>query len=280
MIALQEGPFILGLAYFVAFCAGTVLGLVVAAIGWGGARAGMIVGALVMLLGAAVLVDALVSPWPGLWWISAVPIYAGWLAMSAWRRRGDSVKRLPVRFRLRGLLLFVVVFSIVLGGVTMYTATERFEQQLVAPLRGIVNVHQSVFGRADFIILHAESEADFDRAMAALDELDAIRSLQVNESNVPAARATRRLAGLTSLRWLSLQHLRVGDADLEPLGKLRRLETLELDASQLTDAGLVHLYPLKRLEKLYLYHADPQKVTPQGLKRLHAELPNLPPDYP
>jgi hypothetical protein len=177
-------------------------------------------------------------------------------------------------------MLLVAVCAIVIGGIMAYYRGERYEQQVLAPLRGIVDVHQTAFGRADFVILHAENEKRFNDAMVALSQLDQLRSLQVNESNVPPRGAVRQFAQLTSLRWLSLQHLPVTDPDLEPLGNLERLETLELDGSRLTDAGLVHLYPLKRLNKLYLYGADPQKVSAQGLKRLHAELPNLLPGYP
>jgi hypothetical protein len=280
MITLQEEPFLLGLLFVLIYCVVTVLGLVVALIAWAGARAGTVVGALILLVGVANLVYTLLTPWPRLWWVSIGPIYAGWLAMSAWRGRGGSLQRLSFRFRLRGLMLLVAVCAIVIGGIMAYYRGERYEQQVLAPLRGIVDVQRTAFGRADFVILHAENEKKFKEAMAALAQLDQMRSLQVNESNVPPDAAMRQFAQLTSLRWLLLQRLPVADADLEPLRNLERLEMLELDGSRLSDAGLVYLYPLKRLNKLYLYGADPQKVSAQGLKRLHAELPNLLPGYP
>jgi hypothetical protein len=277
---MHEFPYLLALWYCLMFVLLTVLGLAVALVGWGGTRAGLAVGALVILAGAANLVYTLLTPFPRMWWASVVPIYAGWLAVSAWRARGASTARMPFRFRLRGPLLFTLAFSIVIGGVAAYISGERFERELLAPLRGVVDVYATAFGRAEFVILHADNEPNFDRALAALGELDHLRRLQVNESNVPPGRAVRELSRLTSLRWLSLQHLPVTDYDLAPLGNLHNLEELELDGSRLTDAGLAHLYPLKRLKKLYLYNADPQRVTPQGIKRLHAELPNLLADYP
>jgi hypothetical protein len=280
VISPHEFPYLLALWYCLMFVLLTVLGLAVALVGWGGGRAGLAVGALVLLAGAANLAYTLLTPFPRMWWASVVPIFAGWLAISAWRARGTATARLPFRFGLRGLMLLTLASAAVIGGVVAYSRAERFEAELLAPLRGVVDVYRTAFGRAKFVILHAGSEQNFDRAIAALKQLDDLHDLQINESNVPPGRAMRELAQLTSLRWLSLQHLPVTDPDLAPLGNLRGLEELELDGSRLTDAGLVHLYPLKRLRKLYLYNADPQKVTPTGLARLHAALPNLPPGYP
>lgn len=279
MSPLLEDPFLSGLVIALLVGAATLLGLVVALIAWGGSRAGAAIGALVIMVGVANLVYTLCTPWLWLWWVSIMPIYAGWLALSGWRGRGQSLPRLSVRFRLRGLFLLLAACSIVIGGIMAHFNVRQYEQQVLAPLRDVVE-YQTTFGRADFVILHAANEQQFREAITALARLDHMRSLQVNESNIPPGDATRQLAQLTSLRSLSLQGLPVADADLRPLGKLTHLETLELDGSQLTDAGLVHLYPLKRLKTLYLYGANPQRVTAPGIKRLRAELPDLLPGHP
>ena len=86
---------------------------------------------------------------------------------------------------------------------------------------------------------------------------------------------TEQLGELTNLRTISVQHLPLRDADLEPLGRLTRLESLDLDGSMLTDAGLRHLYPLKRLTRLWLYRTDATQLTSQGRQQLRAMLPYL-----
>jgi hypothetical protein len=58
---LQEEPFLLGLLFVLIYCVVTVLGLVVALIAWAGARAGIVVGALILLVGLANLVYTLLT---------------------------------------------------------------------------------------------------------------------------------------------------------------------------------------------------------------------------
>lgn len=279
-VAIND-PGLFGLVQLLILYSVTLLGLVVAVVGWGGARAGMIVGAVLGLAGVASMVYTLLSPWPRLWWASVVPIYAAWLAMAAWRSRVGTARRQPFRFGLRGLLTFVLVASVLVGGAAVHYQQEQSEQRIVARLDPRkVYVYSSAFGRISSVILYPENEPDLLAGIAALEHFRELRRLQVTNENILPGSTTRQIARLTSLCSLSVQNLAVTDADLEPLGKLWRLEELQLDASQLTDAGLLHLYPLKRLKKLYLYGRDPQRITPQGIQRLHAELPNLPPDYP
>ena len=58
---------------------------------------------------------------------------------------------------------------------------------------------------------------------------------------------------------------RGSDSELVPIGRLSRLEELNLFGSPVTDAGLVHLKELTRLRTLYLIRT---KVTDLGLEHL------------
>ncbi len=275
-------PFAFSFFVFCAVVAATLLGLMAALVGWGGARAGMIVGVLVGVAGVANLVLVLLSPWPWLWWTSVVPLYAGWLAVATWRRRRGDVHRLPFRFGLRAWMLFLLAVCLLMGGITSLVTGYRAEQRVVAsfdPQR--INVFRSTFGHVSGVVVMPEDEQDLIAALDQLKQLRALRSLQVSYYSGPLSHSTlEQIAELGSLDELSMQHLRPADADLEPIGRLRRLRVLELDGADLTDAGLVHLYPLKRLQRLYLYDRDPQKITPQGIQRLRANLPALEPGKP
>ncbi len=58
---------------------------------------------------------------------------------------------------------------------------------------------------------------------------------------------------------------RGSDLEMIHVGKLSRVEDLDLDDSSVTDAGLIHLKGLTRLERLYLRGT---KVTDAGLEHL------------
>jgi hypothetical protein len=62
------------------------------------------------------------------------------------------------------------------------------------------------------------------------------------------------------------------DAALAHVGRLRRLEELELSTSEVTDAGLKHLMELTALKKLDLENTN---VTDAGVQELQKALPKL-----
>ena len=252
----------------------TVLGLVVAAIGWAGLRVARTIGALVFLFGLMSLICFSLE-WQSLWWWSIPPIYAGWLALTAWRGRELSPRR-PFQFTLRGLLTFVLAITLTMGGAITYYRRQHAEERLIAQLDSrTITVHQWTFGRASYILLNPGNEQEFSQSMAVLRQLGDLRSLQVNNGDKLPTSITEQLGELTNLRTISVQHLPLRDADLKPLGRLVRLESLDLDGSMLTDSGLHHLYPLKRLTRLWLYHTDATQLTSQGRQQLRATLPYL-----
>ena len=252
----------------------TVVGLAIAVLGWCGSRGGIILGALLGLAGVASLGCTWLS-YPRLWWINVPPIYAAWLAVAAWRSRADSGAGPRFRFGMRGMLGFVLAITLLLGGAAEYYGRQRAEQRIVAQLNSRQTDVEWSFGRASRVLMTPGTDQDFMQTVERLKELSDLRTLQVNNGSRLSASVTAQLAELTSLRQLFLQHVPVSDSDLEPLGRLWRLELLELEGSGLTDEGLARFYPLKNLKRLYLYNADPRKVTPQGMQRLRAEIPTL-----
>src|SRR5262249_12355919 len=62
------------------------------------------------------------------------------------------------------------------------------------------------------------------------------------------------LAGLPRLRQLALAECTIGDDGLRHLGKMKSLEHVTLDWTEITDAGVARLAPLKRLRRLFLSH--------------------------
>ncbi len=70
-----------------------------------------------------------------------------------------------------------------------------------------------------------------------------------------------KIKKLTELEDLQLGKSLVGDPALEVIGTFKKLKTLDLQHSRVTDAGVAHLEPL-RLRWLCLHHT---KVTGKGL---------------
>ncbi len=252
----------------------TILGLVVAAIGWARSRVARTMGAMVCLFGVVSLICFLLE-WPRLWWWSVPPIYAGWLAFSAWRSRESPLRR-PLQFTVSGLLTFMLAISLTIGGATTYYQRQQVEERLIAQLdRRTIDVYRWTFGRASYILLNPKNEQDFYQCMNVLRQLGDLRSLQINNGHKLPTNITVQLGELAHLRTISVQHLPLRDANLEPFGRLTHLESLDLEGSLLTDAGLRHLYPLKRLSRLQLYNVDATKLTSQGIQKLRARLPRL-----
>ncbi len=70
---------------------------------------------------------------------------------------------------------------------------------------------------------------------------------------------------------VSLEATSVTDAGLVHLKELTKLPTVDLSGTKVTDAGLVHLKGLPQLQSLTLWET---KVTDAGVKKLQQTLPN------
>jgi Leucine-rich repeat (LRR) protein len=80
------------------------------------------------------------------------------------------------------------------------------------------------------------------------------------------------LQALTKLESLSLNNTLVSDAGLAHLQVLTQLRNLYLGNTQVSDTGLQHLEGLTQLENLYLSNTQ---VSDAGLDGLQKALPNL-----
>jgi Leucine-rich repeat (LRR) protein len=76
---------------------------------------------------------------------------------------------------------------------------------------------------------------------------------------------------LASLESLDIDHTRITDAGLAKLAGLTKLTALTLDSVDLTDAGVAHLAGIGSLRELDLYHT---LVTDKGFEQLQKALPN------
>jgi hypothetical protein len=65
----------------------------------------------------------------------------------------------------------------------------------------------------------------------------------------------------------------VNDEELKVVSDLKQLQSLTIDAGQVTDDGLRHLEKLPHLKELCMQEAS--KVTDEGIQRLQKAVPNL-----
>jgi len=77
------------------------------------------------------------------------------------------------------------------------------------------------------------------------------------------------LAGLVKLRTLNLQGTDAGDAAVEALRSIQRLQSLRLGSDQLTDVGLVSLAEIVSLESLYVETCTASDAAWIHLARIH-----------
>ena len=85
-------------------------------------------------------------------------------------------------------------------------------------------------------------------------------------------RGAAALAGLTELRRLHAANTGLGDAAVDSLSKLGKLEYLNLYGTKVSDQGLARLAPLTALQRLYVWQSQ---VTAAGATALRSKLPAL-----
>jgi formylglycine-generating enzyme required for sulfatase activity/serine/threonine protein kinase len=103
-----------------------------------------------------------------------------------------------------------------------------------------------------------------DRGLDAIQELPALKSLHLSETQVDDA-GLSQLKHLPQLEYLSLGKTKITDAGLANLRELTKLQTLWLSDTGVSDAGLAHLSGLSLLEQINLRGS---KVTDSGLSHL------------
>ena len=90
-------------------------------------------------------------------------------------------------------------------------------------------------------------------------------------SGIVSAELLSQLQSVTCLKWLELNDTQITDAGMQHLKGLKRLESVSLINTQVTDASLAHLNGLTNLKSLALRRT---KVTDAGLEHLQ-KLTNL-----
>jgi hypothetical protein len=84
----------------------------------------------------------------------------------------------------------------------------------------------------------------------------------------------KQLAGLNSLRSLSLYRTEITDKAIDHILAVPNLEELELSYTRVTDEGISRLRTMRSLKKLFLYGMN-GLVTDDGVKSLQAAKPSL-----
>lgn len=127
-------------------------------------------------------------------------------------------------------------------------------------LAGLVNLQQ----------LHVHGPQTTEAGLPFIGKLKELYQLDVYDH--PASNQTlAQIAQLPKLRMLMLVLGVFDDEGVKHLAKMTTLEDLSLDSPKVTDASIETLGGLKRLRKLQLNRAQ---LTPAGLQKLKAMLPN------
>jgi hypothetical protein len=218
------------------------------------------------------------------------------------------------RFSLRGLLLFVTLYSLACSWVAVRLRDEKREEAAAAAiealgaqvewdknaagptwLRGVLGEH--FFGHVEGVTFvldevteksvkslvalpHLQSIGIFftnvsDAGLKRLQRLHGIKNLSFIGTNVTNA-GLDKLAGLKQFETLQLWGTEVTDAGLDKLAVFEKLQELSIDGENITDVGLEHLQRMKQLTSLTL--AD-TKVTAAGVQKLQHALPNCKFDF-
>ena len=155
---------------------------------------------------------------------------------------GSRSWRKYLRFRMRGLILFVLLFGVALGWLVR---SAHIQRDAVAAI-----------GRAGGQVLYEPIWPFAQRGLRAK-----------RKASTPAwLTGSRGVDYLAGVRVVTLNgSSQVDDHTLDHIGRLSRLEGLELTGSSVRDSGLVHL---KRLHNLRWLDLDNTRLTDAGIANL------------
>ncbi len=178
----------------------------------------------------------------------------------------EPPKRRWFQFRLRTLLIAILVLSLPLSWFAVKLEKARRQREAVEALKGVGC--QLCYGRGYTpsvvrwmpTVLSGGSVYVPTILFGGDSELTDAGLRNIHEFREPA-RITR----------IYLDRTDVTDAGLENLKGLTNLKGLSLDSTQVTDTGLKHLKGLSHLEELSVLNTQ---VTPEGVKKLQQALPN------
>ena len=158
-------------------------------------------------------------------------------------------KRRWFQYRLRTLLMLMLVFGAGLGWLTHKIQWARAQRNATAAIEGLGGTVMPARRFRPDGVLPWEAVAWMGGALSGADDVvqvDLRMGTKVSDAELVHLRTTTRLARL------NLANTQVSDAGLVHLQGLTQLWELALDSTQVSDAGLVHLERLTELKELYL----------------------------
>jgi hypothetical protein len=180
-------------------------------------------------------------------------------------------KRRWLRFRLRTLLVLVVVLSVPLGWVAMNMQQARRQREAV---KAILEAGGVVWYRFEMGDGYGYGIKQFfvgtSSALLGKDMVDSVGSVRLGGQQI----TDDNIASLTEFEDLLSLHLlgtRITDGGLEHIRGLRNLMDLSLGSPEITDHGMDHL---KGLTSLYRLQLQNTQVTDEGIQKLQEALPN------
>ena len=196
-----------------------------------------------------------------------------------------------LRFRVRGLLVLVLVIGLGLGGMILWVRSARVQRVAAAEIlkaggsvtyvRGFLAnpfaaqnswaprwlgewIGQDYFDPVTVVGLNQVSKANTAVVLVCVGRLTQLERLQLDGLSVGDAGLVH-LEPLTGLSYLDLSGTQISDAGLVHIESLTKLSILYLGRTRVTDAGLIHLKGLTRLSEL---HLDGTQVSDAGLAQL------------
>ena len=175
------------------------------------------------------------------------------------------------QFRLRALLVAILVLSLPLSWFAWKMEEARRQRKAVAELRD--HGGRVLYDWAS----HGRPVTSWPRTLLGDDYFDKVHYAELVGPQATDARLEHFVESLPDLQHVLLEGPQVTDAGLEHLQKLTDLEgLLLLTPHQVTDAGLEPFTDLTKLRRLSLWKCP---VTPLGVRRLQALLPSCKIEY-
>jgi hypothetical protein len=175
-----------------------------------------------------------------------------------------------LRFSVRGMILFVILFGAGLGWIVRKAHIQRDAVAAVLKAGGTV-AHSWEYDQKP-ILRGRPSAPSWLVDLVGIEFFGHVTHVDLSGLSGPADSTLVEVGRLNQLQELWLGNASVTDAGLVHLKGMTNLSYLGLDGTQVTDAGLVHLKGLTNLKTLDLFGTQ---VTAAGVNELQQALPNL-----
>ena len=267
----QEPEFIVLLVWLWVMVVGATGGVVAILIAWLGRPGGMLIGGVVLGVGAAGTV-VMIYQLPRFWWIGVPPLAMGIQALRMFRSPRSESDKSRWSVQLSTVALIVVAISACLAGITAIQRQRKqdaFYGQQVEAAGGYVL--WSFDGTIASVLFRNQTAEALAEATPAILKLRGVTDVGLEGTPVSADWLIQLAGHLPNVDNLSLQSAELsGDIGIA-LAEFQRLRILDLMQTSITDRDLPPLAQLDDLERLYLNNTN---VTAQGIQALRKQLPN------